>query len=106
MFNFCTYCSDIHLGYLSKSLTEATDEVKDKICTMAGARYMELGLELGFEEEKLNILKTDHKGCHAITREILQLWIEREGPTATWKVLGDTLYEIRVGVDFIKDMFK
>jgi len=67
---------------------------------------MELDLELGFEEEKINILKSEHKGCCEVTREILKLWIEREGPKATWKVLGDSLYEIDVGVDFIRHMFK
>lgn len=71
---------------------------------MTGAKCLEFGLELGFTEEEVDIIEYNEKKCQLITREILKYWIRRQGSKATWKILGDALYEIRAGVDFIKDM--
>jgi len=97
------FFSDLPSTELLKTLTGTTDSVLDKICTLTGGKYLELGLELGFEEAEIEIIETDHRGCQAITREILKSWIEKRGFNSTWKELGDALYEIRAGTSFIEN---
>jgi len=94
---------DLHPEQLLQTLTKVTDEVLDGICTITGAKFLELGLELGLKEEEINSIEFQLKGCQAITRRILKSWIQERGPNATWMALGDALYEIKAGVDFIKE---
>jgi len=88
---------------LTKRLSDATDADLDVVCTFAGAKYLELGLELGFRKEEIDLYEKDHIYCRPITRQILKAWVERQGPDATWGALGDALYEIRCDVQFIID---
>jgi len=89
---------------LKKKLSAAaTDAELDVACTMAGAKYLELGLELGFRKEEIDVYKADHVNCQPITRHILRAWIDRQGPDATWEALGDALCEIDTDVQFIID---
>jgi len=87
-------------------LSEALDADLDLVCTNAGSRYLELGLELGFQEQEIDNVKEDWKYCQDITRELLKSWIQRNEDKATWEALGDALCEIEVGVDFIYDVLE
>lgn len=83
--------------------SDATGEELDAVCTMTGARYLELGLELGLTKTEIDVYEMDHRYCQPITRHILHSWIKRTESKAIWEVLGDALYEIGVGVQFIID---
>jgi len=76
----------------------------DTVCTMAGAKYLELGLELGLLKEQIDVVEKDHRYCQKITREVIKAWDRKERNLATWEVLGDALFEIRAKAEFIKDI--
>jgi len=98
------FFTDFQDENLTKRVSDATDEDLDNICTMCGAKYLELGLELGFRKEEIDVFEKDHTYCHPITIHIIQAWINRQGSEATWGTLGDAMYEIRTDPEFIKDI--
>jgi len=89
---------------LDKTLVGASDAEVDKVCTYAGYKYLELGIELGFIKEEIDAFEQDHKMCHKITKAIIESWVKKNGHRATWEVLGDALYEVGADSGFIKDV--
>jgi len=89
---------------LDKALMDASDSEVDKVCTYAGSKYLELGIELGFLKAEIDAFEQDHKMCHQITKAIIESWVKKNGDRATWEVLGDALFEVGANPAFIKDV--
>ena len=69
--------------------------------------YHRIGLELGIDNSQLNLIKEDHisfPGLEEKCRRMLEVWLNKNDTSATWKKLCDALEE--QGLNFLARQLK
>lgn len=83
-----------------------SDEMFDKLCLRIGDEWMVLGLELGFEIERLEQIRHDTKMVlREISRQMLYCWRNRDDG-ATIKELCDALARSGRNPHLIKEILE
>ena len=94
---------------VNQQLLEATPTLNklNRYITDMAPSYYHIGLELGIDNSQLNLIKEDHisfPGLEEKCRRMLEVWLNKNDTSTTWKKLCDTLEEL--GLNFLAGRIK